>query len=122
MLACLKACSISESMFAEITLLASTLLSLPAVLLRVMQNPSQPSAIAEYNLATCSISGSSQPVTRDQCPKRPKYSYTHCIPFNTYSSSLQMEHLGGSCWVHFLKTGKTYFQTGFRPACSVCLE
>lgn len=90
-----------------------------------MQNPSQPSAIAEYNLATCSVSGSSQPVTRDQYPKihwRPKYSYTHWIPFNTYSSSLQMQHLGGSCWVHFLKTGKTYFQTGFSPACSVCPE
>lgn len=53
---------------------------------------------------------------------RPKYSYTHCIPFNTYSSSLQMQHLGGSCWVHFLKTGKTHFQTGFSPACWVCHE
>lgn len=33
-----------------------------------------------------------------------------------------MQHLGGSCWVHFLKTGKTYFQTGFSPACSVSPE
>lgn len=124
-LACLEACSISESVFAEIKLLASSVVALPAVLLRLMQNPSQPSAIAEYNLAACSINGSSQPVTRDQYPKihwRPKYSYTHCIPFNTYSFSLQMQHLGGSCWVHFLKRGKIYFQTGFSPACSFCPE
>lgn len=90
-----------------------------------MQNPSQPSAIAEYSLATSSINGSSPPVTRDQYPKilwRPKYSYTNWIPFNTYSSRLQMQSLGGSCWVHFLRTGKTHFQTGFSPACSVCPE
>lgn len=48
-------CSISEPVFPEITVLASSATSLPAVLLRVMQKPSQPSGIAEYYLATCSI-------------------------------------------------------------------
>lgn len=121
------ACSISEPVLAEITLLASSVVSLPAVLLSVMQNPSQPSGTEECYLATCSIDLSSQSIViGDQYPKidcRSKYCYSQCTPFNnTSSSSLQMYYLGGCCLGHFLKTGKTYFLMFFSPACSVYPE